>query len=121
MKKLILSGLIAVGLVAASASAQAGGISVGVAFRPPFLPVFLPPPPLPFFAPPVVVSAPCPAPVVVNPCPAPVVVYDHGYYGYYHGDRFVRVDRRVVERRDVRYDDQRDVRHDDRRDVRHDR
>ena len=70
MKKLILLGLITMGVGAVGTSAQAGGF----VFRLP-VPVFLPPPPI--FAPPVFFSRGCAAPVIVR----------GGNYGpYYRGD-----------------------------------
>jgi hypothetical protein len=64
MKKLILIGLIAIGVSVASVPAQAGGFSVGVVVSPLRLPVLLPPPPI--FVPAVVVPAGCARPVVVR-------------------------------------------------------
>jgi hypothetical protein len=80
MKKLILLGLIAMGVGAAGASAQAGGFAVVVnPFR---FPAFLPPPPI--FAPAVFFS---------GGCAGPVVVRGGGYGPYYRGDRYGRFDR----------------------------
>jgi hypothetical protein len=79
MKKLILLGLIAIGVVAAGAPAQAGGFQVIVNPFPFRLPVFLPPPPI--FVPAAFVPAGCAGPVVVRG-------------DYYRGDRYGRFDRR---------------------------
>lgn len=68
MKKLILLGLMTIGLGVAGTSAQAGGVAVFVSpFR---VPVFVAP--VPILAPAVVVSTGCARPVVVGaPCYAP--------------------------------------------------
>jgi hypothetical protein len=81
MKKLILIGLVAIGIGAAGSTAHAGGISFGLAFvRPPGLPAFLPAPPIP--VPQITVGSERPAvvynaPVVCQPpvvCAPPVVM-----------------------------------------------
>jgi hypothetical protein len=92
MKKLILIGLIAIGVGAAAAPAQAGGISVGVVLNPCRLPVFLPPPPIL-------------APVVVVPagCARAVVVRGGDCRGYFRADRYARFDHRFFERREAHF------------------
>jgi hypothetical protein len=64
MKKLILIGLIAIGVSVASVPVQAGGFSFGVVVNPFRLPVLLPPPPI--FVPAVFAPAGCARPVVVR-------------------------------------------------------
>jgi hypothetical protein len=98
MKKLILLGLIAIG-VGAGASAQAGGFAVvnpfPVRFFPPPLPIFCPPP--------VVFAAGCGNPVFVHggygrPDYRP---YRYGVYGRHDGfDRHGGFDHRDGGRRD---------------------
>jgi hypothetical protein len=100
MKKLILLGLIAMGVGAAGMSAQAGGFAVVVnPFR---FPVFLPPPPI--FAPAVFFSAGCPGPVIVRG--------DDCRPYYYRGDRFGGFDRRDRFERHDRYEHRDSGRHD---------
>ncbi|HXC98242.1 MAG TPA: hypothetical protein VN048_02790 [Verrucomicrobiae bacterium] len=86
MKKLILLGLIAMGIGAAGASAQAGGFAVVVNPFPFRVPAFLPPPPI--FAPAAFFSGGCAGPVVVRggDCGP---YYRGGWYGRYdRHDRF---------------------------------
>jgi hypothetical protein len=94
MKKLILLSLITIGIGAAGATAQAGGLSFGITVNGPRLPFFLPPLPL-ILAPPV---------VVVGGCAQPVVVRDCGPDFRYRGDvRRYGYDHRFDDRRDARY------------------
>jgi hypothetical protein len=79
MKKLILLGLMTIGLGVAGTSAQAGGVAVFVSpFR---VPVFVPP--VPILAPAVVVSTGCARPVVCapyyRPAPCGPVFYRGGF------------------------------------------
>lgn len=92
MKKLILIGLIAIGVGAAAAPAQAGGFSVGVVLNPCRLPVFLPPPPIL-------------APVVVVPAGRahPVVFRGGDCRGYFRAGRDVRFDHRFFERHEAHF------------------
>lgn len=95
MKKLILLGLMAIGVGMAGTSAQAGGITVFVS--PLRVPVFVPPAPI--LAPAVFVSTGCARPVVFGgpvcapgcrPAPCGPVVYrggDRFHGGWGHGDR----------------------------------
>ncbi len=82
MKKLILLGLIAIGVGAVAAPAQAGGFSVGVVVNPFRLPVLLPPPPI--LAPVVIVPAGCARPLVVRggDCGVFFRADRHGWFGH---------------------------------------
>ena len=89
MKKILLLGLVAIGMSAATMSARANGFGVGVALSRPCPPIFVGPV-LPIVAPP---------PVIAGGCEPTVIVRGGG------GGRFIPewFHNPAIERRDVRF------------------
>ena len=79
MKKILLVGLVAIGISAAASTAKAGGFSVGITLGRPCPPLLaLPVPPI-LLPPPVVVGG-CGPGVVVRDCYRAPVCYDRYHY-----------------------------------------
>jgi hypothetical protein len=92
MKKILLLGLVAIGMSAATMSARANGFEVAVTLSRP-CPLIFAGPFVPIVAPPTVVFGGCEPTVIVRDC-------DRGHFVACGPERFHN---RVVERRDYRF------------------